>query len=531
MNGNVPFKNIYSNDTTHLENCTSPYRAKGADFSPEQLRQSVKELQGLADAHFIQLAHGQVPWYQSKLYPMKEHLDWWSEYFEVPREQLERLRGFTGYVRDGGDILQDFIDACREFGQAAFVSLRMNDEHHIENCDKKGHTRGIHSISRFAMEHRQFMFGEDLTVWSNRAQNWINPEVRDFMFSIISEQCENYDIDGFELDFMRYPDLFDLERTSLDERRAIMSEFITRVRRELDRTERGGKHRYLCIRVPSSIPMLDNIGVELESLYALGVEMLNVSSSYFTEQYIDFEGFCKGARDVAVYFEICHCTTIGTALNANGYDNFRYRRTTPNEIYTTAHMAYSHGAQGMSYFNFVYYREHGSEGRGPFNEPPFEVIGKAKDKDFVASAPKHFFLAKGWHSSSHVSQLGPMLPCNTDVELQMYVKESEDAWQGDFRARIMTRTPIGDRRVSLTFGGYAAVPDGDISEPYVEDNAYVPMHGDSENSLAWRVPREAVRDGINKFVLRFESDAQNDEIRVDYIDLFPYVTDKKGSEK
>ncbi len=63
MNPKIPIRSIFSNDTTNLESCTSPYRAKGEKYKPHFLRESVKEVSGVADAHFIQLAHGQVPWY------------------------------------------------------------------------------------------------------------------------------------------------------------------------------------------------------------------------------------------------------------------------------------------------------------------------------------------------------------------------------------------------------------------------------------------------------------------------------------
>ena len=37
----------------------------------------------------------------------------------------------------------------------------------------------------------------------------------------------------------------------------------------------------------------------------------------------------------------------------------------------------------MSAFNFVYYREHGGAGRGPFNEPPFEVFKHLGPRDVL----------------------------------------------------------------------------------------------------------------------------------------------------
>ncbi len=429
-----------------------------------------------------------------------------------------KLEGANGYVRDGGDILQDFIDACREFGQMPFVSLRLNDGHHIEWCETKHHVKGIHGISRFLMENKHLMFGGDLTKWDNRCMNWIYPVVTEHLCEIIKEQCENYDIDGYELDFMCHPHMFDVSATTSEERRAVTEGFIKNVRAILDRTERGGKHRYLCIRVPSNIKMWDALGLLPENIASLGVEMVNVSSHYYIDQWIDFEEFTKRMPTLAVYFEVCNCSHKGTYLKQGCYDNHTYRRATENEIYTAAHMAYKAGAQGMSYFNFVYYREHGVEGRGPFNEPPFHAIGNAKDVDFVASAPGHFFIAKGWEKNS---QLHKALVAGENYSFEIYMQPPSYGWSKNFRFRIHTASPIENRSFDVTFGGVKAIPTSDISEPYPEDNEYPPLHADETNCRAYVIPKSAVIEDKNLFTVRMNSSAADDKIVIWYIDIFP----------
>ena len=50
----------------------------------------------------------------------------------------------------------------------------------------------------------------------------------------------------------------------------------------------------------------------------------------------------------------------------------------------------------MSLFNFVYYRDHGVPGRGPFNEPPFHVLKHLADPEWLAREPQWYFLAENW---------------------------------------------------------------------------------------------------------------------------------------
>ena len=519
MNIKVPFRNLYSNDTTNLATCISPYHPLGGYTGRDELRESVREVMGLADVHLIQLAHGQVPWYKSKIYPFEEHLKWWSEYFGVPYKKFKDLSGGNQYIYDGGDYLADFIEACFDFGQVPFVSMRLNDEHHIEHIDQKGNMTGIHSISRFHAEHRHLMFGNDLSKWENRALNWLYPEVPEHMLSLIEEQCELYDIGGYELDFQRHPHMYDIKNTSVEERQNVTEAFISKVRSILNRTSRNGKYRYLSIRVPSNMAIWNELGLIPERMESLGVDIVNVSSYFYADHWVEREEFTKRMPNLAVYFEICHTTTRGVSLIKTGYDDFTFRRVTPNEIYSTAHLAYSAGAQGVSFFNFAYYREHGCEGRGPFNEPPFEAVGNVRDRDFVAKAPQHFFIAKGWERNSQL--LRPFSE-KTEYELEIYMEEPTDHWQTDFRMRITAAEELGDRTFEVFFNGEKGIPVNNISEPYEEDNDYPPLHGNEANCRAWKIRQNAVINGKNILTFVWNGISDTKPIRLNYIDIFPW---------
>ena len=86
----------------------------------------------------------------------------------------------------------------------------MNDAHHVENVHTSGNTKGLHSISRFYAENPQWWLGPD----PKSMLNWAVPEVRDHMFALIAEQCRGYDLDGFEMDFLRHPSFFRLNETT-----------------------------------------------------------------------------------------------------------------------------------------------------------------------------------------------------------------------------------------------------------------------------------------------------------------------------
>ena len=376
-----PFKVVYSNDFTNT-GVTAPWHKKGEPFRPEHLRATVREVPGV-DVHMLQPAHCAVPWWPTKIYTIAEHHAWWAEHYGLDPKTL-RYPGAHQYLLDGGDPFLDFLDECRQEGQTAFISMRLNDTHFHRFADMPGNRQGMHAISRFYAEHPEWRIGD-----AGTGLNWAIPEVRQRMFSLIREICENYDLGGLELDFMRFPFFFK-DDMPIDRRVEIITQFVADVRALLDRTERGGRHRWLCARVPCKLDMQPEVGIDLPSMVDAGVEMVNLSPTYFTFQDHDLAKVRRLVPDVALYLEMCHTTMNGARLTTTGGDNFLFMRTTDEQFYTTAHVAYRRGADGMSLFNFVYYREHGSPGRGPFNEPPFHVLTHLGDPDWLARQPQWF---------------------------------------------------------------------------------------------------------------------------------------------
>src|SRR4051812_5783416 len=122
----APYRVLYSNDTTNVLGCTSPWHAKGAPFRPELIEASVDEVAGLVDAHFLQPGLGEVPMWPSKVEPVAGHYRWIRDTYGLGPD------AFGKYVLEGGDVVKVFLDRCRAKRQAGFISVRLNDAHHKE---------------------------------------------------------------------------------------------------------------------------------------------------------------------------------------------------------------------------------------------------------------------------------------------------------------------------------------------------------------------------------------------------------------
>ena len=179
-----------------------------------------------------------------------------------------------------------------------------------------------------------------------RLFNYMLPEVREYYFSILEELCANYDVDGVELDFQRFPRFF--RNDEVEEGAQVMTAFVKRIRDMLDRLgEKRGKSLKICVRIPETPAKCRKAGLDVFAWDALGlVDMINVSSFYIHTMELDIEGFKAGVTRAKVYGEMNYVT----------YQNKeKKRRYTTFEVYrASAFNLFQRGADGLSLFNYDY---------------------------------------------------------------------------------------------------------------------------------------------------------------------------------
>jgi hypothetical protein len=498
----VPFRVIYSNDTTNITSCVSPFHQARQPLRREMIEATVDEVAGLVDAHFLQPGLGMVPMWPSRVLPLAEHYAW------IKQRYGQKPDSFGQFVLNGGDVVKIFIDRCRARGQSPFVSFRMNDAHHKEFVDPKpgdkpGGSIGM-SVTKFYAEHSEFRIKPGSLRGADLVHDFAVPEVRAQKLALIRELCENYDLDGLELDFLRFYSYF-RAGTALEQRRAIMTAMVREVRQML------GPKRWLCARVPAFLPALDELGLDLKALVAAGLDMVNASAHYFTTQQHDLAAIREQTKGASLYFELCHTIWKGDKVQA-GYDVFPYRRATREHLHTSAHLAYARGADGISLFNFAYYRQHGQgEGRGIFGEPPFEALKALRDPQTLAKGPQHWFIAFGWRPPGAKPP-----PVPRKIELGKPAKFNFDLAvpDGEARLRIQADKSLAGTEWSATFNGEAIPATEDVSEPFVVP--YPSMLAKPEELRAWTLPAKLLREGKNSLEVTQKSGGP---VSVVFVDL------------
>jgi hypothetical protein len=343
--------------------------------------------------------------------------------------------------------------------------------------------------------------------------DWAVPEVREYKLALLRELAMKYELAGLELDFLRDDTLFREDGPSHEERIDIITGFVRQVRIALD-DGAPGKKRHLCVRIPVDMKAHPRIGLDVERLAEAGVDMFNLAVWYDTTQ-------CPGVAEVrerlpeaSLYLEMSHTTGWHPHfLSEGGYSTNGNARTSDHQFYTTAHLAYKRGADGLSLWNFVYYRM-GHRSDVPVTEPPFHVLKKLTDREFLARQSRYYMLGgttyyrqvprlirSGEPQSFHMdmSTRGPGGPCASKPG----------------RLRVHTKEPLTNgHKMTVRFNGGVLEPTTDVSRffgnPY--DRLITPNDG---HRLAWTLPPEAINDGANELELTLSS---GDELNVVHID-------------
>ena len=254
------------------------------------------------------------------------------------------------------------------------------------------------------------------------------------------------------------------------------------------------------MRVPLRLSGHSPLGIDLPQWVAAGVDMVNLSCHYTTEQQSDLPQICRMIPGTPIYLEM---SFTSSRHPQPGTDKDVYRKMTREQFCTTAHLVHARGGAGVSLFNFVYYRSLADQK----TEPPFEVLARLKDRDWLARQPQHYFLSNATNPPSEPSQFARNRNVSAGKErlFLMDTAPPSGGWKTDGRLRIQSRQPFEQRQPVVRFNDRELSPTDDVSEPYPQP--YADGLGSAETLRAWTVPKEAMRDGPNEIKLRFSDGA------------------------
>ena len=282
-------------------------------------------------------------------------------------------------MMDGGVMPLDiFVDEARNQGIELLAGFRMNDRHGINKPFFEAHPNWI---------LKDLGHGVDYSL----------PEVRDWIFSIMQEVPERFDVDGIELNFVRHGYCF--PPSEARDRHPLMSEFMRRLRAMLDRTgEKKGRRLLMGVRVPTTVEECRHFGFDVPTWVGEGlVDYVAPTDYHYTNFNMKVEQFASIVRaaDSCYLYPAIQADVPGNCTIMT-LDNYRAAVRNFHEA----------GADGVSTHNYDVYmwgqlRSKSYPGPADMYPKALGYFNTLKNPDAVAAGDRHYLFLPLWAHELH----------------------------------------------------------------------------------------------------------------------------------
>ncbi len=432
--------------------------------------------------HFFMCPSGQRPSYNTKA-PNWEPI--WAGLNEPNGEgQTNDIWAVNAKILfdKGIDPYKVWIQRCHERGISPWFSVRMNDLHFAWITNYFRNTTFFRTRYDLRMTDLREHPPKEKFSWGHFALNFAKEEVRDYTFGLIREQIANYDIDGYEMDFMRFCHYFPVgtERDNAP----IMTAFVRRVRTFADETARKrGRPIKLSVRVPYCPQAARDKGLFAVEWAKEGLIDWIVATGGSLDCEIPLYAWDEELGDARARTVVLPCNDF----QANSYPHAPFVQTTRELHYGWANAMYAAGAKGLYLFNIPYSQT---------NFVHFARTGLAPD--FVARQNCRYRV--GFHSD--ISEDGLLVdPEQTqlpkrigygDATLTLTVGPHPEATSAFVVVSFSEEAPTDHLRVTLN-----GVAPSRVEKVTDEQELGLYARGVAKLTLRCTVPVSAVREGVN----------------------------------
>ena len=415
---------IYASD---LSNTTSQLSESGA--TSEELRLIVRNYakEGAIDTLV------QEVWHQG-----------WSSFWRTdkcPYDSRFQHQRLVPMMDAGVMPIEVYIDECHKQNMEFIAGFRMNDRH--------GHNPDL--FEKISREHPEWILREFRPTSRSAdprsyevgcALNYLQKGVRDWLFSVMEEVANRFDIDGIEFNFTRLPECFPSDKA--EQSHAIMSGFVRRVRAMLDEaSEKKDRKLLLGVRVLQHLEGCKKMGLDVPTwIRERLVDYIVPGDIGFTEFNAQYEEFVRLARayDCYVYPQVE--SRLGYARRKPLQSPDQYRATLQN--------LYGAGADGFSTQNyFIHWGPKFSPGESGFKSPKMypkalNTLKGLRDPKMLAAGDRHYIFIPLWGPDSPP----PMTygysgrgPGGTYEPERIVLNRDKIGERGEFRFRMCENLP------------------------------------------------------------------------------------------
>lgn len=268
--------------------------------------------------------------------------------------------GIRALRAEGTDVLKIVTSHMRAHGKEVLAAIRMSDTHHTHI----GHTHPL--CPQFTIDNRQFVIKQPDGRTNETALDYSHPEVRRHRLGIMREIAEQYDVDGLELNFVRWAKHFPRDKGR--EKAAIMTEYMGDIHAMLAEAarKRGRDQLTLGIRIPESIAACWLAGIDIAAWLKHGwIDYVVISTWNNTDPQLRVDEFARLTKPAGVDTIVVMGNMIGSlstppptildrpiAMSAGHRTNsYLAMLLTESEARGAAANYYAWGADSISFWN------------------------------------------------------------------------------------------------------------------------------------------------------------------------------------
>lgn len=351
-----------------------------------------------------------------------------------------------------------------------------------------------------------------------RGFNYAKPQVRDYMFTILRDVVENYDFDGLELDWSRWP--LCCEPDEAHQAADVVTRWHSEIREMTERrAKQTGRPFSLGVKYFGTLDQMRSIGLDFRAMARQGIlDWVGPTNAWQSSWDIPLDEIKRELPGVAVYGVLefspnfvhgwlPHQKQGNPNLGTTEAVNYRLSPPCPPILRGNAAGKLVLGAEGIEIYNFAC-----SEQRGhwPWPEEPYRAEYPAlrglDDIEFLRGKPKLYTLSSqyGYYTqvlfesvSAFPMTLGPgerravRLPMmaeqassNLELVVQVIVKKKD------------TLPPVG-----VYFNGCWPNFSPTRDERLLFPVATMTHHAPAQVGLNYSFPLNAIREGWNEIVV------------------------------
>lgn len=382
----------------------------------------------------------------------------------------------------GIDPYQVWIERCRKNGISPWITMRMNDVHFV---NRPNYFRNFN----YWREHQELwrVPGKTTGAWTDAAFNYAKREVWEFHFACAKELLERYDMDGFELDWMRF--CLHLTPGKEAEEAHYLTEFVREVRKTADAEgKKRGRKIFLSVRVPATPQASNALGMNAVEWAKAGLVDQIVPSCFFSSG--DFNISANAWKEAIGNpdFPIFPATDDGVS-SGSGVARTRLTR----EMYAGwANSMLGNGADGLYLFNLVYRPE------------LFEqIIADGFEAEKIKNAARRHPVTYRDYLATYKN---PDL--NEEKQFPKTLNEPSDftvqfGWKPEQKGKLFVTAAffngegLQEAEFSVKLNGVEALSAENLPKPA--------KFGNLKRAVRFSVPFSAVKEGLNTVTLSMKS--------------------------